>query len=167
MPLMVEEGQIVSGFLPVNLSTAANTGDYISMKAYHHLAVVFFKGAAGSSGQDPTLTIVQATTVGGAGAKALNFTTIYTKEATVLTATGSFTKVTQSAGNTYTSLTSSEKAALWIVEFDGEDLDRDNDFDCVMASVADTGSWEQPGCVLYLLTDTRYGQAAPPSAIID
>jgi len=166
MTLLAETTQIVSGFIPVDMQTAANTGDYVSLKNYNHVAVVLFK-AVGTAGDDPTLTIVQATDVTNSlsDAKALNFTTVWTEQATVLTATGTFTKNTQTAANTYTEATSAEDAAIWMVEFDAQDLDLANDFDCIMASVGDVGSNAQLGCLLYILSEPRYAQATPPSAI--
>jgi len=163
---LVEDSQIVSGFLPVDLQTAANTGDWVSLKLYNHLAVVFFKNA-GTAGDDPTITIEQATAVAGTGNKALTFTTIHTKQDTVLTAVGTFTEVTQAAANTYTDATSAEDAAIWVIEFDGADLDSAAGFDCVQASVADVGGNAQVGALLYILSEPRYAGAVPPSAIVD
>jgi hypothetical protein len=162
---LVEVSQIVSGIIPVDLSGGANAGDWVSMKGYGHIAVVLFK-AAGTAGDDPTLTIEQATAVAGTGNKALNFTDIYAKQGT-LTSVGTFTKTTQSAANTYTDATSAEIQAIWVVEFDAEDLDVSGGFDCVQAAVGDVGTNAQIGCLLYVLTDPRYPQATPESAIVD
>jgi hypothetical protein len=165
---LVENSQIVSGFLPVDLKTGANTGDYVCLKHYGHCAVVFFKNA-GTAGDDPTITILQATDVANSlsDAKALTFTTIYTKQDTVLTAISEFTKNTQTAANTYTDATSAEDAAIWVIEFDAADLDVANGFDCLSASVADIGTNVQVGCLLYILTEPKYAQATPPDAITD
>lgn len=149
MRMILENMDVISGFLPVDLQTGANTGDWISLSNIDRFAVIFFKGV-GTAGDDPTLTIQQATAVAGTGAKALDFTTIYTKQDTVLTSVGQWTKVTQAAANTYTDATSAEDAALWAVEFTGADLDANNDFDCINASVADVGGNAQLGCLLYL-----------------
>lgn len=164
MKSLIEQGQVVAGFVPVNLATAANNGDYVSLKHYGHVAIVLFK-AAGAAGEDPTLTIQQATAVAGTGAKALNFTTIHVKQGADLAAIGTFTKVTQAAANTYTDTDSAEAQAIWIVEFDVEDLDVAGGFDCVQAAVGDVGTTAQVGAVLYILTEPRY--TPPPSAIVD
>lgn len=167
MSRLVENSQLVIGFVPVNMATADNNGDYVSLKLYKHVVVVFIKDA-GASGEDPTLTIQQATTVAGGGpAKALTFTTIYTKEGTDLQAIGTFTTNTQTAANTYTSATSGEAQAIWVVEFDADELDVDNGFDCIRATVADIGTTSQLGTILYILTEPRYASATPPSAIAD
>jgi hypothetical protein len=162
---LIEQMQIVAGFGPVDMQTAANDGDWVSLKNYNHVAVVLFK-AAGTAGDDPTLTLEQATGVAGTGAKALTFTTIHTKQGT-LTSVGTFTKVTQAAAATYTDATSAEVAAIWVVEFDAQDLDVEGGFDCIRARVADVGGNAQLGCLFYLLSEPRYSQAILPSAIID
>lgn len=162
----VEKSQIVSGVVPVNLATAANDGDWVSLKDYGKLTVVFFKGA-GAAGEDPTLTMEQAKDVSGTGAKALDFTDIYTKQGSDLATIGQFTKVTQTAANTYTEATSGEEEAIWVVEFNAEDLDVSNGFACIRARVASVGATSQIGTILYLLGDARYPQEALPSAIAD
>jgi len=164
MKLFTEQAQLVAGFVPVNLATAANSGDYVSLKNYRHVAIVFFKGE-GTAGDDPTLTVQQASAVAGTGAKALNFTTVYTKQGADLAAVGGFTKVTQTAGNTYTDATSAEVQAIWVVEFNAEDLDSEGGFDCVTASVADVGTNAQIGALLYILSEPRF--TPPPSAIVN
>lgn len=162
-----EKSQLVLGFLPVDLQTGANTGDWVCLKGYRHVEVIFVS-AVGTAGDDPTLTINQATAVAGTGSKALDFTTLYVKQAaTDLTGTGTYTKISQTAANTYTEVTSAEQVALWIVEFDATDLDADNDFDCINATVADVGGNAQLGYLLYRLSGARHPQETAESAIID
>ena len=165
--LILENTQIVAGFGPVDMQSGANAGDWVSLKNYRKVAIVLFKGV-GTAGDDPTLTLQQATAVAGTGAKDLTFTTIYKKQGT-LSAIGQWTKVTQTAATSYTDATSAEAAAIWVVEVNAEDLDVANGFDCVQASVADVGSNAQLGALLYLLSDPS-AAAAPasmPSAIVD
>jgi hypothetical protein len=150
----VQNSQIVSGFIPVDMQTGANTGDWVSVENFNHLSIVLFKGA-GTAGDDPTLTVLQATDNAGTSSKALNFTRIYTKQGT-LTGIANFTLTTQSAANTYTDATSAEVTAIWVVEFDADDLDVSSGFDHIQASVADVGSNAQLGCCLYLATEPRF-----------
>lgn len=143
---------VIEGFPAVDLSVAANNGDYISLKNANRVAVVFI-GGIGTAGDDPTLTVQQAQDVSGTGAKALNFTTIYRKQAaTSLAGTAAWTVTTQSAANTYTNDTAAEQALIWAVEFDPSDLDVANGFDCLRATVADVGNNAQPGCLIYLVS---------------
>jgi len=163
---LCERGQLISAFVPVNLASAAQTGDWVSLKLFKHIAIVFTKGA-GVSGEDPTITVQQATDVSGTDAKALTFTDIYVKQGAALNAIGQFTKTTQSAANTYTSATGGEEQATWVIEFDADELDVDNGFDCVNASVDDVGDTSQIGHILYILTEPRYASEPMPSAIVD
>lgn len=155
---LLERLQVAAGFGPVAMNAAANNGDYVSLKNYQRVLVLFFK-AAGTAGDDPTITLQQATSVAGAGEKELNFTEIFKKQGADLTAIGQWTKVTQSAGNTYTDATSAELAAIWAIEFKAEDLDIDNGFDCLRATVADVGTNAQLGCLLYVGGDARQPSA--------
>ena len=162
---IVEKMQICTGFVPVDMQTGANNGDWVSMKNYGRCAIVVFK-AAGTAGDDPTVTVKQANDVSGTNAKALNFTRVDSKEGT-LTSIGQFTTTTQAAGNTYTNDTLAEKQAIIVIDIKAEDLDADNDFDCVQVSIADTGTNAQLGCALYLLHEPRYGSGTLASAIVD
>ncbi len=152
-----QNSQIVSGFVPVDMQAGANTGDWVSVENFNHVAIVFFK-AAGTAGDDPTITVSQATDAAGTSSKALNFTRIYTKQGT-LSSVANFTLTTQSAANTYTDATSAEVQAIWVVEFDADDLDVSSGFTHVQASVADVGSNAQVGACLYLATEPRYAAA--------
>lgn len=161
----VENHQIVSAILPLDLQTA-RAGDWVSMKHFGHCTVILFAGA-GTAGEDPVITMQQATAVAGTNAKDLLFDTIYKKATagTALTAIGQFTKVTQAAAATYTDATHAEIEKIYVIEFDAEDLDVNNGFDCLQISVADVGVAPQLGCALYILSNPRY--APPLSAIVD
>jgi hypothetical protein len=164
---ILEQLQIVSGFVPLALTTA-RVGDVVSMKNYRRCLVLFFK-AAGTAGDDPTITLLQGTDVAFGTNKALPFTEILTKQGADLTAIGQCTKVTQAAGNTYTDATSAEVQAIWAIEIKAEDLDIANDYDCIRASIGDVGTNAQLGCMLYLLADPIQlaGATAMASAIAD
>lgn len=165
---LLEQLQIVPAFPPVNLGTA-RTGDVVSLKNYRRCLVVLHKGI-GPANDDVTLTILQGTDVAFATNKALNFTTVYTKEdLTHLTDVGQWTKVTQAAGNTYTTLTSAETELMWAVEFKAEDLDIANGYDCIRASTNDVGTTTSIGTIWYILGDPVLMTAPQdmPSAIID
>lgn len=164
--LLVEQIQIASGFVPINLATGANTGDAVSLRNYSGCAVVFFKGA-GTAGQDPTITLLQGTDVAFGTTKALNFTRIDKKQGAALTAIGEFTTVTQAAGNTYTHTDLAEQQAIIVIDIKAEMLDADGGYDCIQASVADVGTNSQIGGILYLLYGPKYSKDPLPSAIVD
>lgn len=163
--LLVEEAQIVSAIIPVDMSAAANNGDWVSMKNYDRLSVVVFKGA-GTAGDDPVITLQQATDVAGTGVKELNFTRVDAKVGTQ-TSTGTFTKVTQAAANTYTDAASAEAQGLFVIDVTHDMLDIANDFGCVRVSIPDVGTNAQVGCALYILRNPRYKPAGAVSGIID
>lgn len=167
MKLLAQELQIAEGFLPVNMATAANDGDWVSLKNYRHVAVLFY-GSPGAAAEPATITMEQATAVAGTGAKALTFTSYYKKQAaTNLQAVGEFTKVTQAAAATAILGVGADgdKAAIVVIEFNAEDLDVEGGFDCIRGRVADVGTTAQIGALLYVLTGPRY--TPPPSALGD
>lgn len=164
--LLLEQVQIVEGFPAVDLDTAAtNSGDWVSLKNYRHIAIVLAAGL-GTAGDDPLLTILQAQDVAGTGSKALNINTnkIFKKQAaTDLSATGQWSSAAADVtANAWDNATAAEQDVIVVVEFDADELDVDNGFDCVSATVAlgGGGGAAQPGVLLYFLSEPRYGAAA-------
>jgi hypothetical protein len=153
----IESGvQIVQAIVPVDLATAANNGDWVSLKN-HARVVVLVSADAGTAGEDPVITMRQATDNAGTSAKALNFTAIWEKVGTQ-TGVATFTKVEQTAANTYTNTVSGEAENLFVLEFRAEELDVANGFDHVQLQVPDTGATAgKMGSALYLLLDPRFG----------
>lgn len=159
-----EQVQVCAGFGPVDMSAAANTGDWVSLKGYERVTILFFK-AAGTAGDDPEITLEEATSVAGGSAQNLAAIDAVWKKQGTLTAVGTYTKVTQTAAATYTDATSAEAAAIWLIDVKAEDLS--DGFDCIRASVADVGTNAQLGSMLYLLWPARYGGEGMVSAIAD
>lgn len=152
--LILERFQIVEGFPAVDLSSGANNGDWVNLKHAIRVAVVFTSGV-GTSGDNPTLTIKQASDATGTGAKALNVPTAscFKKQAaTNLAAVAAWTSASGDAStNTLTNSTAGLQSALWVVEFKPDELDVDNGFYFIQGSVADVGTNAQPGYLFYLL----------------
>ena len=165
---LLDNAQIVSGFVPVDMQTASNPGDVVSLKNYNHLTVILFKGI-GTDGQDPVLTFEQGTDVAFGTNKVLaNIDEFWQKQATDLTTVGTFTRVTQTASQTVTlDGTSAQSQGVYVFEIDATDLDVDGGYDCVRVTVADVGGNAQLGCLLYILTEPRYAAETMPSAIVD
>jgi len=164
----VEQANIVSGFIPVDLQTGSKDGDWVSLKGYQRCTIVFFK-EVGTAGDDPTITVQQTKDVADTGglAKGVNFTDLHTKTGTQTT-TGLFTHVTQAAASTYTDAASAEVAALWVIDITPDMMDIANGFDCLRANVdlaADNSA--QLGCLLYILWPAKYAGDPLDSAIID
>ena len=158
-----QTANIVTGFVPVDMQTAANDGDWVSMKDYNRCVAVLFKGI-GTAGQDPVFTLKQATDAAGTASKALTFTSIYSKVGTQ-TGIANFTRTTQAAAATYTDAVSAEAQAIIAVEIDAASLDVDNGFTHVQLSIPDVGGNAQLGCAFYIMLDPRHQGASLPSPI--
>lgn len=169
---MMELPQIVPAFAPVNLATAANTGDWISLKNYKSVWIMFHS-AVGTAGEDPTVTLLQAQAVAGTGSKALNINTsrIFRKQAaTNLTTTGAWASAAAGVtANAWTDAEAAEQEVIVAIGVDADELDVDNGFDCVSISVADVGTNAQLGAAYYILGEPRYQAQSTslPSAIAD
>jgi hypothetical protein len=151
----LEKCRPAAGFVPVNMATAANTGDRFDMKNYGRVAIVFFKGA-GNAAEDPTITVQQHNAASSGTSKALPFTRVDHKIGT-LASVGEFTTVTQAAAETFTLSTLGDSAAIVVIDIKAEDLDIDGGFEWISANVADVGSVSQVGCVLYFGHEPRNG----------
>ena len=160
---------VISAIVPVDLQTAANDGDWFSLKNWQGCTVIVFKGA-GTAGDDPSITIEQATSVAGGSAKVLNAISEFYKKIGSQVATGTWTKVTQTLDELVTvDAVSAEAEGLWVFNIEADQLDVDGGFDCVRVRIADVGGNAQLGCALYLPHGPRYG-ATPanlPSSIVD
>jgi len=164
--LFAETHQVVSGFVPV-VSGSATDGDYVSFKHYNRCSVIYF-GAAGTAGDDPTLTFDQATAVAGTGTKPLTvIDTVYIKAGADLTAVGVNTLVTQTAAATYTNATHAEIQKIYQIDVTAEDLDVAGGFDCMRCTIADVGTTDQLSAMLYIMSEPRYGESILLSAIVD
>lgn len=150
--------QIVSAFIPVDMQTAANAGDWVSLKNHNRAVCVLFK-AVGTAGDDPVFKLQQAKDNAGGSAKDLNFSVIF-KKIGDQTAAGQnkFTRATQTAATSHTDAVSAEAAAIMAVEVDASELDVANGFNHIQLSVADIGANAQLGAAFYLLMEPRYGE---------
>jgi hypothetical protein len=163
MKLLAEQMQIASGFVPLDLAAAAQTGDWVSLAQFRHCAVLIHK-AAGAATEPATVTVEQALDATGGSAKALNFTRADVKKGADLQTIGTFTKITQTAANTLAlDGTAGNTQVLALIEFNDEDLDVENGFKFLRAKFADVGTTAQLATILYLLDGARY---APPSSAL-
>lgn len=153
---ILEQITIVSAFTPVDLSTGANTGDWVALANYGRVLVVL-AAAAGAAGEPPTMTFNQATDTTGAGSKALTMTgpAYHKTAATDLTGTANFTAATITAASTFSPDTVGSKAKLWCVEIRASQLDVANGFKAVQLTVADVGATAQLGYAFYVLGEPR------------
>ena len=161
---------IVPAIIPLDLQTA-RVGDFVSLKNATDCLVVVLKGI-GTAGDDPVISLEQASDVAGTGVKALNEVRTFYKKigATAMTAISAWTRVDQTADDALTTdILSAEGDGLWAVNIEADQLDVDGGFDCIRVSIADVGNNPQLGAALYILHGLRHS-AAPerlPSAITD
>ena len=170
---ITESMDLVSCFIPVDMQTGANTGDFVSLKNWGRCTFVLYK-AVGTAGQDPVITLQQATVVAGTDAKNAVIITEFRHKlglASARDALGVWTTVTQTAATTVdctsAMATSAENSGFIVIEIDADELDVANGFDCVNFSVADVGANTCLGGGFYILSEPRYAQATTASAIAD
>ncbi len=159
----LERNNIVSAFDPVDMQTADNNGDWVSLAKYDR-CLVMLKKAIGTASDDPIFNLQQADSAAGGNAKDLDFTVIHEKLG-VQTGIGDFTRVTQTAATSYTNATSAEKAGFIAVEVKADEMDIDNGFVWLRLDVANIGSNAQLGDAFYIMLGARYAQQTPPDAI--
>lgn len=157
-------GRIVDisiGAAPVDLSTAAVTGKRVSLKGAGGLTIVVVK-AAGTAGDDPTVTLKQHTlSAAGTTADLAIIDHYYLKAEATLDGDETWTKKTQTAAATIVDPggagTSAEEQQIIVIEVDSKSLA--DGYSYVSLDVADVGTNAQLGTVLYLLRDLRAGRA--------
>jgi hypothetical protein len=154
---ILEVMDIVPAFVPVDMQTAANGSNWVNMAKCARVLCVVFKGA-GTAGDNPVVTINQATDNAGTSSKALTFTKARSKIGAIATAANQvWTTVTQAAAGTWTP-TSAASVALLAVEIRATDLDIANGFNHVQLTVPDIGSNAQLGCGFYIVFGVKYPQ---------
>jgi len=153
--LFAELANIVPG-VPVDLSGASGAAlPWTSLKNYQKFTIVVIK-AAGNAAEDPTITVQQATDVSGTGAKNLaSITRIDKKEhATAVNGVGVWTKVAQAAAATFVG--DGDSQAVYAIDIKPEDLDVNNNFDCIRATIADVGTNAQLATLFGIAWAPRY-----------
>lgn len=164
---ILEKLHFIGGITPVNLATGANNGDVVSLKNFGRMAVVLYKGA-GAAAEDIVIKVEQCSSVAASDPKPLNFTRVdIMSTSPALTALNEFTTVTQAEANSFSASTLGENEAIVVIDFKAEDLDVDNGFDCLRATIADAGTTSQIGGVLYIGHEPRYATVPMKSAIVD
>ena len=147
-------------FSPVDLQTGANSGFPIKMQGYETVTFVVFT-AAGTAGDDPVITLREATD--GAGTAEQNLvaiTTFYFKEgATALNGSQTWVRAVQAEAATldFDGTADAENASM--VAFDVRADQLSDGFTHVTIDVADTGTNAQLGCSFAVLGGLKVGRA--------
>lgn len=162
---LFEGADLAMCFAPVNLATAANTGQWFSARDYHRFAVVLLRGA-GTSTDQSTITVKQASDSGGVTNKAL--TTGRRRYKTDMTTAAGDTWViddTSSAANTYaTPANKGDKKLAIAMDFETQQMDDANGYHWVQASV-DQASNAVTGACFILFYGSRHSQRVPVSTL--
>jgi hypothetical protein len=156
---LVQTTKIVTGLAPITPSTS--TPDYVTLKdASHFTAIITVDN--GNTVTGSAITLKQATAVAGTAEKALAFTKVWANTDTDASDALVETAVTS---NTFTTNTTNAKNLMYVIEVDAAELDTNGGFDCIRVGTGDAANTVVS--VNYILSGLRYGQATPPTAIID
>jgi hypothetical protein len=143
------------------LATTNGDCDYVSLKNFERLTIVLAVDNA-TTVTGGVVTLKQDVSVAGSTEKALAFSTMYVNLDTAASDTLVETAVTN---NTFTTLTTDNKNALYVIEIDAADLDVANGFDCVRVDVLSMAN--AVGFVGYFLHGSRYAAPLAVPAITD
>jgi hypothetical protein len=155
----IEKNQIEVGVLPKDITGAAQTGTYISLKGYDHVTILIVQGTW--AGGTPAVTLHQATAVAGTGEKALAFDKKFDRISDAAT-TWNETAVVSNTFN----LPAATKT-VHAIEIDAADLDVTNGFDCLTVKTATPGANADLLTIIYILSGARHPQAAILNAKAD
>lgn len=156
---MVQNCKFVHLIEPKDWTGAASTADHFSMKNYGHATIIIQCGAW--AGGTAAVTLEQSTVVAGTDDKALAFTEQWLGS---VLATADLLTRTAVTANTFDLDTANQ---IHVIEIDAEDLDVDNDFDCVELNVASPGANADLYGAIAILSHSRYMNEPPPTAITD
>jgi hypothetical protein len=134
--------------VPIDTNGAARTGDYYSLKDFQGIVFIISQGAW--AGGTPAVTLKQATTVAGAGAKALGFTEKYSK----VVLTGTVNVLAAVTSDTFNLAATANRVEM--IEVSAADLDRAGGYDCVGLDVASPGANADLIAILTILYGGRY-----------
>jgi len=155
--LLGQRLKILGANFPQNYSNTASTDLYVSLKKFGRLAVIITTGAW--AGGTAAVTLKQATTQAGAGAKALAFDTLWT-DAGGTQGTLVKTAVVNSTFNL------ANANACWVVEVDARTLDLATSFAYAALDVASPGANADFWSAVYVLGDALYAQEALASVLV-
>lgn len=150
-----EDGmKVIKGMAVTDLTSGDANGDWASMENYDSATLLIALGD-GTANEDPVITIRQATSAAGAGAKTIASAVIYGHVAAAeATVTGDVMALLSSDGD-YTN--SGEEAALLRCEVLADELDVSGGFKYIGFSASDPGNSGTKNCsAIYVLQGARH-----------
>lgn len=154
-----EQAKIVQGLAPVTPSSSVP--DYVSLKNYQRMTVIISIDN-GATVTGSAITLKQAQAVANTGEKALAFDKMW---ANVDVANTDALTETAVASNTFTTVTTDNVNAMYVIDVDPASLDVANGFDCVRLGTGNAVN--AVTSVVYILWPAKFAKATPPSAIVD
>lgn len=139
---------------PKNMTGAAATTEYVSLKGFNRATIIIVSGAW--AGGTAAVTLNQATDVAATGTKALGFDYMWTNIASVASPALVKTAVVADTFNLGTA------NATWIIPINAAMLDVDNSFDCLNCAIATPGANNDYYALMILLSESRYAEDLPP-----
>ena len=160
MPKSYGDGmKVVVGFMPIDMSAGNNPGDWINLEHYDSCTVIYMSDV-GTAGQDPAVTLQQATDNSGSGSKDLEPGRNWygEQDATVGNVTGD--TIASLGADEFTD--DGETACIARIEFFASDLDVSGGFKYVRVRATDSGnSAGKLGAAVYVLQGARYTVDVP------
>lgn len=162
MPGLGEDFDLSIGAAPSDIHAGAVTGKRVSMKLVDSIDIVLVK-AAGTAGDDPTVTLRASTAAsGGSTADLATISAYHLKDGATLAGTEKWAKLTQSAAATIADPggagTSAEHQQLCVIHVRAEDMPIDKRY--LSLNIAQVSTAAQVAAVLYILHPQRKDQPA-------
>lgn len=168
MPGLGEDFDLSIGLAPSDIHAGAGTGKRVNMALLDSIDVVLIK-AAGTAGDDPTVTL-KASTAASAGTTAdlATISSYHLKDGTALAGTEQWTKKTQSAAATIADPggagTSAEHQQLCVIHVRAEDMPVGKPY--LSLNIAQVSTAAQVAAVLYILhPQTKQAPASMPAPL--
>lgn len=156
MQSLIEEAKIVSMLAPLSRSSAAS-GDYVNMKLYDKLTIIFDVGAAAAGGN---VFLQEAKTAAGGSAAKLDFEVYHKRTAN----TDTYVKTSANTASSHDCITigNSSDNKTFVVEVNAAKLTDGFSFVNVLVPAAFSAAVT---CCIGIAHKARFAQAAPPTAL--
>ena len=165
MDYIAETTKVVNLLPPKDISAAAHSVAYVSLKNYDHVDFIVTMGATGAIGSSKAVTLKQAKDTSGTSAANLPIGHYYKNQAALgssSVANDTYTKTSVvSSGATFNMIASTNNIT-YIIPVDSQKLTQS--FDCVGIGIATTSAAALCGAVA-VLSRGRYKSDNPPSAL--
>lgn len=163
-----EESKVINLLPPKDISAAAHSVAYVSLKNYNHVDFIVTLGATSAVGSSKNVSVKEAKDTSGTSAQSLNIPYYWKNSAALSSAsTANDTYVKQSIASSSTNafaLSASTNNITYIIPIDASQLSQASSMDCVGIGIDTTSSTALCGAVA-VLSKSRYRSDNPPSAL--